>query len=75
MDGARVHRNGYRLLPRMSWPRDAVDAATRVPRDDIPSVVVARAASSTSCDSSNSNLCEKPVGSMSTTLPIALGIA
>ena len=73
MDDPRVHGNGYRLSARMSYPLGTTEAATRIPRDDIPSKVVSRAAASSTCDSSNANLCEKPVSGM--TLPIVLGVA
>lgn len=81
MDGAGAHGQGYRLGPRVPVEAPPLDleSPTRVPRNDVPSRVYARASpssSTTNCDpNSNSNLCEKPVSSQTLTLPIVLGIA
>ncbi len=65
----------YHLGPRIPLRlRDVVQKATQVVGRDIPSRVVARASSKTSCDDSNDNLCEKPEGGNSMTIPIVIGV-
>jgi hypothetical protein len=66
---------GYRLGPRVpSGVNSIAEQATRVVRHDIPSKVIARASSSATCSKDGGNLCEKPEGSGSLTLPIVLGV-
>ncbi|CAK7209122.1 hypothetical protein SBRCBS47491_000330 [Sporothrix bragantina] len=48
--------------------------ATQVVGRDIPSRIVQRASSSSTCDKDDANLCEKPEGGGSLTLPIVLGV-
>lgn len=65
----------YRLGARVPlMVRSITDNATRVARD-VPSKIMERASATTStCDKSDSNLCEKPEGGGTLTLPIVLGV-
>ncbi|KAL1912833.1 hypothetical protein Sste5344_001425 [Sporothrix stenoceras] len=66
---------GYRLGPRVpSGVNSIAERATRVAGRDVPSKIIARASSSATCDKDGGNLCEKPEGSGSLTLPIVLGV-
>lgn len=71
----QVISRDYRLGSRVPLAiRSVADEATRLARD-APSKVVERASSTTTaCNKDDSNLCEKPEGSGSMTLPIVLGI-
>ncbi|CAK7275171.1 hypothetical protein SEPCBS119000_006559 [Sporothrix epigloea] len=66
---------GYRLGPRVSSGLKNFDtAATRVVGHNIPNRVMERDSSSTICNKDDANLCEKPEGGGSLTLPIVLGV-
>lgn len=82
--------HGYRLGPRIPVPpvddpvlrlRHDIKFAATMTTSDVPSRIMARADATTSTGSSQcsegstSNLCEKPIGSQSMTIPIVLGIA
>ncbi|EPE03188.1 hypothetical protein F503_01524 [Ophiostoma piceae UAMH 11346] len=65
----------YRLGSRVPLViRNIASEATRIARD-APSKVIERASSTTTaCEKEDSNLCEKPEGGGSMTLPIVLGV-
>ncbi|KIH95248.1 hypothetical protein SPBR_03902 [Sporothrix brasiliensis 5110] len=66
---------GYRLGPRVPMVLKSVaERATRVVGLGIPSKIIARASASTTCVKDGGNLCEKPEGGNSMTLPIVLGV-
>lgn len=66
---------GYRLGPRVpSAVNSIAERATRVVGSNVPSKIIARASSSTTCDKGGDNFCEKPAAGNSLTLPIAIGV-
>lgn len=66
---------GYQLGPRVPSGLSSLGkAASQVVGRDAPSKVIGRDSSSTTCDKDDANLCEKPEGGGSLTLPIVLGV-